>query len=287
VQLAFVLKLVRKTGRLLFVGDKRQAIYGFAGADPRSLERIVETTGAKTLPLSVTYRCPSSHVALAKRFSPEIQAAPGAKRGEVWRIQDSQLVATVSRGDLILCRNNAPLVDAALELLRNNIGAVVVGRDLEAVLLRDATELYAKGFDDWQGRLEALEHTEVTRLSRLSDPELAERLIQRRLDELQALKAVVRRAVETGIKGPEELVVFIRQLFSEEARVVKLMSVHRAKGLEAERVFILHPHLMPSSYARSKEAKKGEDCVRFVALTRSKDVLVFVESEDESVGWWC
>jgi DNA helicase-2/ATP-dependent DNA helicase PcrA len=277
---------VRKTGRLLFVGDKRQAIYGFAGADPRSLERIVEKTNATVLPLSVTYRCPSSHVTLAKRFSPEIEAAPDAKRGEVWRIADRQLVSKVQGGDLILCRNNAPLVDAALELLRNNIAAVVVGKDLEAVLLRDATELYAKGLENWQGRLEALEQTEVTRLSRVSDPELSERLIQRRLDELQVLQAVVKRAVETGLKNLGELTNFIKSLFAEENHPVRLMSVHRAKGLEAERVFILYPHLMPSMYARSKEAKEGEDCVRFVALTCSKDTLVFVESEDEAVGWW-
>jgi DNA helicase II / ATP-dependent DNA helicase PcrA len=286
LQLAFVLKLVRKGGRMLFVGDKHQAIYGFAGADPRSLERIVEITKAKTLPLSVTYRCPSSHVALAKRFSPEIQAAPGAKRGEVWRIADSQLVATVRGGDLLLCRNNAPLVDVALELLRNNIAAVVVGKDLEAVLLRDAAELFAKGLENWDSRLEALEHLETTRLSTISDPDLAERLIQRRLDELAALSVVVKRAVEQGLTTLDELTAFIKNLFAEEARVVKLMSVHRAKGLEADRVFILYPHLMPSSYARSTEAKEGEQCVMFVALTRSKDTLVFVETSEEPVGWW-
>jgi DNA helicase II / ATP-dependent DNA helicase PcrA len=225
-------------------------------------------------------------VALASRFSPEIQAAPNAKRGEVWRIADSQLVSKVRGGDLLLCRNNAPLVDVALELLRNNIAAVVVGKDLEAVLFHDVAELFAKGLENWHSRLEALEHLETTRLSTISDPDLAERLIQRRLDELAALRAVVKRAVEQGLTTLDELTAFITNLFAEEARVVKLMSVHRAKGLEAERVFILYPHLMPSSYARSTEAKEGEQCVIFVALTRSKDTLVFVETPEEPVGWW-
>ncbi|MGL4609023.1 MAG: 3'-5' exonuclease [Trueperaceae bacterium] len=238
------------------------------------------------LPLSVTYRCPVSHVALAKRFSPEIQAAPGAKQGEVWRIADTRLVSLVQSGDLILCRNNAPLVDAALNLLQQGKPAVVLGRDLEAVLLCDATELFASSLEDCEEKIVALQQTETVRLEKIGDVELAERLLARRLDELQALEAIVRQAGQQGITTLTELTAFIRSLFTEENRPIHLMSVHRAKGLEAERVFILYPHLMPSSYARSKEDKEGEDCVRFVALTRAKETLVFVESEDTPTGWW-
>ncbi len=56
MQLSFILRLPRPSGRLLFVGDPKQAIYGFAGADTRAMSRIVERTQATVLPLSVTYR---------------------------------------------------------------------------------------------------------------------------------------------------------------------------------------------------------------------------------------
>ena len=56
MQLEFILSLPRLGGRLLFVGDPKQAIYGFAGADTRAMSRIVERTQATVLPLSVTYR---------------------------------------------------------------------------------------------------------------------------------------------------------------------------------------------------------------------------------------
>ncbi len=56
MQLEFILRLPSPGGRLLFVGDSRQAIYGFAGADTRAMSRIVERTQATVLPLSVTYR---------------------------------------------------------------------------------------------------------------------------------------------------------------------------------------------------------------------------------------
>ena len=44
VQLEFILRLPCPGGRLLFVGDPKQAIYGFAGADTRAMSRIVERT---------------------------------------------------------------------------------------------------------------------------------------------------------------------------------------------------------------------------------------------------
>lgn len=53
--------------------------------------------------------------------------------------------------------------------------------------------------------------------------------------------------------------------------------MHGAKGREADRVFVLYPELMPAVYARTPEAAIGEACVQFVALTRAKKDLIFVE----------
>lgn len=55
------------TGRLVAVGDPNQAIYAFRGADATGMDRIRETFSAKTLPLSVSYRCSQAVVAEARR----------------------------------------------------------------------------------------------------------------------------------------------------------------------------------------------------------------------------
>lgn len=44
--------------------------------------RIIARTDAKELPLSVCYRCPSSHLALAREFVPHIEAT-GAAEGTI------------------------------------------------------------------------------------------------------------------------------------------------------------------------------------------------------------
>lgn len=54
--------------RFLFVGDPSQAIYGFRGANSDSMERIKKRFACKSLPLSVTYRCPRLHVELARHY---------------------------------------------------------------------------------------------------------------------------------------------------------------------------------------------------------------------------
>ena len=53
-------------GKLVYVGDRRQAIYGFAGSSSNAFDEIIEATSADELPLSVCYRCPTSHLSLAR-----------------------------------------------------------------------------------------------------------------------------------------------------------------------------------------------------------------------------
>jgi DNA helicase-2/ATP-dependent DNA helicase PcrA len=43
--------------RLLYIGDPNQAIYGFAGADSESMDRMRDYLMATSLPLTVTRRC--------------------------------------------------------------------------------------------------------------------------------------------------------------------------------------------------------------------------------------
>lgn len=143
--LELVLRALAPGGRRLFVGDERQAIYGFAGADADSLGRISARTNATVLPLSVTYRCPRSHVDLARRLAPELEAAPGAKEGHVYVIKAAWLARWVKPGDLVICRYTAPLVEHCLALARRGIRAVVRGVDIGKNLISIARPLFARG----------------------------------------------------------------------------------------------------------------------------------------------
>lgn len=68
IQLEILSRLGRPSSRYFFVGDRRQAIYGFRGASTDSLSRISQRFHTKPFPLSVTYRCPKAVVAEVRKY---------------------------------------------------------------------------------------------------------------------------------------------------------------------------------------------------------------------------
>lgn len=277
--LAFTLRLIDadRGGRLLFVGDPRQSVYGFAGADSSALETIVTAANATILPLSVSYRCPRRHVELARLLAPEIEAAPAAPEGRVFWIHELLLEEWAREGDLILCRANAPLVRTCLRLAGTGRRAFVLGRDLARQLAELARRAYPAGTVDGADRLASFAATEEARLRRALQGRKQEQAAVAQLhDSIECLRSLVESMSDGASADPSMLTGLINRLFGATDGAIVLSTVHRAKGKEADRVFILYPELMPAPYARTSEALRGEACVQFVALTRARRELVFV-----------
>src|SRR5690606_29866931 len=95
------LKCLKPGGRFVAVGDPRQAIYGFAGADVKSFNLLKSIPNTTQLPLSVCYRCDSSIINLAKTLVPQIEAKDGAESGTV---DNDASIRNVEDGDMIICR---------------------------------------------------------------------------------------------------------------------------------------------------------------------------------------
>ena len=67
----------------------------------------------------------------------------------------------------------------------------------------------------------------------------------------------------------------IKNIFSDDKTGIILSTIHKSKGLEAKRVFFLNPELIPSKFAKTPKALYAEDCLKFVAITRAKEELVY------------
>jgi superfamily I DNA/RNA helicase len=78
----------------------------------------------------------------------------------------------------------------------------------------------------------------------------------------------------------KEVIERIETIFtdSRESTAIKLSSVHKAKGLEAKRVFILQPKGsgMPHPMAKTAWQKEQEFNLLYVAITRAIEELVYV-----------
>lgn len=272
IQRALLAAALAPGGRLVAVGDRNQAIYGFRGADSTSLDRIAEEFGAVPFPLTVSYRCPKIVVQLAQRFVPQIQHAPAAKIGAVTvaasDLGDLPADSWRPGADLVVCRTNAPLIRLAHRLMRLKVPCVVLGRDFGKGLLALLRKL--KPYD-----LESLEPL----LRAWAAKETAKALDKGRDSRAQAIEDQVETLLAFASEASDlaGLEVDLTQMFSDADATgsVRLSSIHRAKGSEAERVFVLDPHTMPSRWAKRPWQQEQEQNLIYVAVTRAKQELVF------------
>ncbi|WP_027462673.1 UvrD-helicase domain-containing protein [Deinococcus ficus] len=280
--------------RIVAVGDAAQALYFFGGANPQSLTELRESLEAVELPLSVTYRCPKKHVALASAFTDAIEAAPGAPDGVLGEVDGTTFVNRVQPSDLVLCRVNAPLVKWAYRLIRSGRRAHVRGKDVSGALVK-----LARNIAVWDGQaLHPEKLKEPITLEAGAFFAAQKSLFEHELKALEARQRKQERVEELEVdalrdrynslhliyreKQPEtldDLIKVIRELFREDKSAVTLSSIHRAKGLEADTVYILEPDLLPHPAAKSPTAQTAERAVQFVAFTRARSKLFFVDAE--------
>ena len=274
-QLEVILRCLDKNGRIFFVGDRKQAIYGFAGADHRSFQSIIERSKATVMPLSVTYRCPVSHVRLAQQIVPHIQAAPGAAEGTVRRIERDDVAKEVRPGNLILCRLNAPLVSLCIEMIAQKIQARVKGADIGKRMigiLRQIEQIEGYSFDQIG---QFIDTWAANQIAFLESKGASDSSLSRITDMRDALDVCVRSFA--GCRSVDCLADQIAALFADETAAVWLSSVHRAKGLEAEQVMILRDDKMPLRFPDQQDWELEQEWnLRYVALTRSTDTLTFI-----------
>jgi DNA helicase-2/ATP-dependent DNA helicase PcrA len=261
--------IAMRTGRLIAVGDEHQAIYGFRGADSDSLSAIAREFNAVPFPLTVTYRCPTSVVALAQAYVPHLTACEGAPAGEIKTNVPLDLLDKDGwrPTDLVVCRNNAPLVSLAYRLLKRKVACKVLGRDIGAGVKGLVGKLRARDLPDLIARADQYLDEQRVKLITAGKEGQVESLE----DRVETLKAF---AVEA--RDLYSMNVAIDELFSDDVKaMVTLSTVHKAKGAEAPRVIVLDPRRMPAKGARQDWEIQQERNIVYVAYTRARETLVF------------
>jgi DNA helicase-2/ATP-dependent DNA helicase PcrA len=276
-QIALVLSVKKEQGRIIAVGDRNQSIYGFRGADIEAMDRIKESLNANELPLSVCYRCPTSHIEHVKNNFPEmnIESHPDNKEGTIQHIQHKDFIENIKQDEnknpLILSRVNAPLVSYALSLLSNNIKAHIKGSDIGKNLMNILKHLDGETIEDTLIAIDNWEANEMEKLIKRYAPKSTQSSL---IDKADTLRIFCENA-----KDKQNAIDNIERLYSDENKNdVTLSSVHKAKGLESDCVYIVRPDLMPLDFGEDMKdwEKEQENNIQYVALTRSKDKLVIV-----------
>jgi superfamily I DNA/RNA helicase len=273
-------------GRVVGVGDRNQAIYAFRGAGFASMNEFREQFQCSELPLTFCFRCPTSIITRAQRYVPQIQAPSGAREGLVEELNGLSSLSFLLPTDVVLCRNTKPLVALAYGLIRRGIPATILGREIGDGLLALVKKLaprpeplrpFAARLDKWAAT-QVKSFVEKGKENKMASLE----------DKVETLLCLIEAVNEeygqfSDSDGPPtttNLTQMISQMFAPHTDRLTLSTIHKAKGLEWDRVFFLDSHLIPSKYARSVEAIQQENNCIYVAVTRAQGSLYYINSED-------
>lgn len=266
-QIAMVLSAVKPDGRIIAVGDPAQSIYQFRGADEDAMPNLIRKLKAKTLPLSVSYRCPKLVVKLAQEIVPDFEAADESEDGVIVRMLTDDLLKTVKVGDFVLSRTNAPLIKYCLQLLKAGIPANIQGRDVGANLLYFIKKSKAKTINAFIKYVNEWRDQEVKRL-----------LSEKRNTDICMDKAECLLNLCEGLLTIKDLQETIEKLFNDTDDTAKVIfsTTHKAKGLERDRVFVLR-----DTYRYGLGVAGEEANLYYVAITRSKKELYLVNNSNK------
>ena len=280
-----ILKCRKMGTRLVSVGDSNQMLYSFAGGDPDSFNALKSIPNTKCLPLSISYRCPKNVVDFAKKLVPSIEAnEANTNEGKV--LYDVSL-DDVAPGDMVLCRNNAPLIQVYNEFLKLGKKAFIRGKDIGSNLKNlvksakqekiniDCREdgLFVRLYDDlFVTRNKLMEKLSIDAATAMKSP-----IIDAKLDMIKALEVL-----SEGLSTTDELIAKIDEIFPkrDKSEGIALSTVHKAKGLEANNVFVVCRSLMPSKSAKKDWEVQQEHNLMYVAYTRAKNMLCFVDEKE-------
>lgn len=260
-----------KETRVFGAGDRRQAIFNFAGADSNSFDRLQTRFNCRVMPLSVSYRAPKSVIKLLTdtRLSDVIEAAPGAPDGAVERVPFARMLTLLGAlpGDFIISRVNAPLVDLACHYARLGWKAVVVGRPVRddcAELVTASAASTVTQFIFW------LQHDarERAKLLMQQDRQNGDVYEDKRLVALQIAQEIRHRSQDLN-----EILHFADRLSAPHGPLptdaIVLSTVHKLKGMERDRVWVLDWTF--------KRATQEDENLLYVAYTRARQSLFLVD----------
>lgn len=257
----------------LAFGDFRQSIYSFAGALSNSFEMFREKENVKEVDLNICYRCAENIITEANNIYP-IMKPFRKEKGKVEIYEDYSKVK-YEPNSMIICRNQAPLLELFFYLVSQDVSCYLKGEDFISGIINYLKPFKNSLFSRFQNELE----DEVAKLKTKTSEQ--DRIKYYVFSEKLNILQLIRVNLNVGHKYIKEVIPMLEAMFEVREDAITLCTIHKAKGLESDTVYWLHPELIPNKFAVSDDQLKQEENLKYVAVTRAKNKLVIIKEKKE------
>ena len=279
LQWAFIDRIILKGDirEVVVTGDTDQALFLFGGANPSGMETFAKTYNSKVQELSQSYRVPKEIHKISeqiinksqKRYSKDYR--PTNIKGSVLNVSNSgQCNWPLMHGKdtLILYRTHSLRREIESELIRYSLPYSALNG--KPGLFNNTTGRAIKAFLKVSTGKKVHER-ELRNLKKNATPVCLELWKNCDFDEMGKL------SLERAIIIPSYHTEYYTSADFSEESTIQLSTIHGAKGMEADIVFVLDG--MPTRVIENMEDNMDEELrVWFVAVTRAKQKLVWINS---------
>lgn len=310
-QLIVVQKSIAPGGRVVVVGDSKQSIYGFRGADVHAMARMEQALNAVRLPLSESYRVPKCVETMVRPVVPSFEVPQGTPEGICKTVTARHMIREWRDGDFVISRKNAPLEPLSIMGIQQGKSVIAVGlANIQRVLrgvVRGAMDLNPTNGEEFREALTEYRAEELVRIEKDERRKRARSFREKEDDEIKeiindlpvvrtlnlAVNAVI--AMSQRVKGSAEIDQIIASVNyqgrKDEAVPTSMLkgklaftTVHKIKGAESPRVWVLNDTfafqgdvdasgkpIIKQGEEMTDNARQEEINLWYVAVTRAKN----------------
>lgn len=248
------------------VGDRNQSIYGFSGAYSSSFDKFLEMGEVEELPLDICYRCATSIIDASNEVY-DVMEYGKEEKGIVGVVMD---VNEIKGESMIICRNTSPIIKLYFSLLGIGMPVYIKGDDILTSITR-----FLKPYLNYTvggTKRELIYKLEDLQKDKTEEGRMKVYMFKEQYSNFKALIA----NMSTDYEIIKVLLEKIQNLFKVKEKAVMLCTIHKAKGLESDVVYILNENLIPSRFATSPEQLRQEQNLKYVARSRAKKELYYL-----------
>lgn len=249
------------------VGDRNQAIYGFSGAYSSSFDIFSQKGNVCEMPLDICYRCSTDIIDSANQVY-NVMEYHKTNSGVVDKITN---IGLIKENSMVICRNTGPLINLYFNLLALNKNCFIKGEDILNSIIRFIKPYnnltVSAAITEMEYKLEDLARSESEE-GKIKFYVFKEnfgnftKIVQHMCGQYETIDSFLNK---------------LKSLFIDKEDAIMLCTIHKSKGLESDVVYILNENLIPSKFAKSTEQLKQEMNLKYVARTRAKEEMYFLD----------